>query len=64
MRTSLLLDRLELVLWQIKEVEAAACAWLPGHDSSGLGKDYGPDLSHGAPICPKDASGNFARAFS
>jgi hypothetical protein len=36
-----------------------ACTWLPDHDLSGLGKDYGLDLSHEAPICQKDASGNF-----
>jgi hypothetical protein len=33
-----------------------ACAWLPDHDLSGLGKEYGLDLSHEAPICQKDAS--------
>jgi WD40 repeat protein len=36
-----------------------ACAWLPGHDLSGLGEDYGLDLSPEAPICQKDASGKF-----
>jgi hypothetical protein len=36
-----------------------ACAWLPDHDLSGLGKEYGLDLSHEAPICQKDANGNF-----
>ena len=34
-------------------------AWLPDHDLSGLGKDYGLDLSSEPPICQKDASGNF-----
>jgi hypothetical protein len=36
-----------------------ACAWLPDHDLSGLGKEYGLDLSLEAPICQKDASGKF-----
>jgi hypothetical protein len=36
-----------------------ACAWLPDHDLSGLGKEYGFDLSHEAPICEKDRNGNF-----
>jgi hypothetical protein len=36
-----------------------ACAWLPDHDLSGLGQEYGLDLSHEAPICQKDASGKF-----
>ncbi|MGC2221365.1 MAG: hypothetical protein WA624_02820 [Methylocella sp.] len=36
-----------------------ACARLPDHDLSGLGKDYGLDLSGAAPICQKDASGKF-----
>jgi hypothetical protein len=29
------------------------------HDLSGLGKDYGLDLSREAPICQKDANGKF-----
>jgi hypothetical protein len=33
--------------------------WLPDHDLSGLGKEYGLDLSREAPICQKDANGNF-----
>ena len=37
-------------------------AWLPDHDLSGLGKDYGLDLSSEAPICQKDASGRFTTA--
>jgi WD40 repeat protein len=51
-------------LWDISDIPKGsifdiACAWLPDHDLSGLGKDYGLDLSHEAPICQKGASGNF-----
>jgi hypothetical protein len=51
-------------LWDISAIPPGsifdiACAWLPDHDLSGLGKDYGLDLSHEAPICQKDASGKF-----
>ena len=53
-------------LWDISGIPKGsifdiACAWLPDHDLSGLGKDYGLDLSQEAPICQKDASGNFTR---
>ena len=49
-------------LWDISGIPKGsifdiACAWLPDHDLSGLGKEYGLDLSHEAPICQKDASG-------
>jgi hypothetical protein len=37
-----------------------ACAWLPDHDLSGLGKDQGLDLSGQPPICQKDANGRVA----
>jgi WD40 repeat protein len=51
-------------LWDISAIPPGsifdiACAWLPNHDLSGLGKDYGLNLSSEAPICRKDASGNF-----
>jgi hypothetical protein len=51
-------------LWDISGIPKGsifdiACAWLPEHDLSGLGKDYGLDLSYEAPICQKDASGKF-----
>jgi hypothetical protein len=51
-------------LWDISAIPKGnifdvACAWLPDHVLSGLGKEYGLDLSHEAPICQKDASGNF-----
>jgi WD40 repeat protein len=51
-------------LWDISGIPPGsifdiACAWLPDHDLSGLGKDYGLDLSSEAPICQKDASGKF-----
>jgi sugar lactone lactonase YvrE len=51
-------------LWDISAIPPGsifeiACAWLPDHDLSGLGKDYGLDLSSEAPICQKDASGKF-----
>jgi hypothetical protein len=51
-------------LWDISGIPKGsifdiACAWLPDHDLSGLGKEYGLDLSHEAPICRKDAGGNF-----
>jgi WD40 repeat protein len=51
-------------LWDISAIPKGsifdvACAWLPDHDLSGLGKEYGLDLSHEAPICQKDANGNF-----
>ena len=51
-------------LWDISDIPKGsifdiACAWLPDHDLSGLGREYGLDLSHEAPICQKDASGNF-----
>jgi hypothetical protein len=51
-------------LWDISGIPKGsifdiACAWLPNYDLSGLGKEYGLDLSHEAPICQKDASGNF-----
>jgi hypothetical protein len=51
-------------LWDISGIPTGnifdiACAWLPNHDLSALGKDYGLDLSHEAPICQKDASGKF-----
>ena len=36
-----------------------ACAWLPDHDLSGLGKDYGLDLASEPSICERDASGRF-----
>jgi WD40 repeat protein len=50
--------------WDISDIPPGsifdiACALLPGHDLSGLGKDYGLDLSGEAPICQKDASGKF-----
>jgi hypothetical protein len=37
-------------------------AWLPDHDLSGLGKDYGLDLASKPPICERDASGRFTTA--
>jgi WD domain, G-beta repeat len=37
-----------------------ACAWLPDHDLSGLGKDQSLDLSGQPPICQKDADGRVA----
>jgi WD40 repeat protein len=51
-------------LWDISAIPRGsifdiACAWLPDHDLSGLGKDNGLDLSHEAPICQQDASGRF-----
>ncbi|MCI0466431.1 MAG: hypothetical protein L0Y57_05420 [Beijerinckiaceae bacterium] len=51
-------------LWDISGIPEGsifdiACAWLPDHDLSGLGKDYGLDLSQEAPICQKDATGRF-----
>jgi len=51
-------------LWDISGIPPGsifdiACTWLQDHDLSGLGKDYGLDLSHEAPICQKDASGRF-----
>jgi WD domain, G-beta repeat len=36
-----------------------ACAWLPNHDLSGLGKDFGLDLSSEVPICAKDNAGKY-----
>jgi hypothetical protein len=36
-----------------------ACAWLPDHDLSGLGKDYGLDLASEPSVCERDASGRF-----
>jgi WD40 repeat protein len=51
-------------LWDISAIPRGsifdiACACLPDHDLSGLGKDNGLDLSHEAPICQQDASGRF-----
>jgi len=44
-------------IWDISAIPKGnifdiACAWLPDHDLSDLGKDYGLDLSSEAPICP------------
>ena len=39
-----------------------ACAWLPDHDLSGLGKDYGLDLASEPPICERDGSGRVTTA--
>jgi hypothetical protein len=52
------------LVWDISTIPKGsifdiACAWLPDHDLSGLGKEYGLDLSHEAPICQKDASGKY-----
>jgi WD40 repeat protein len=51
-------------LWDISAIPKGsifdiACAWLPDRDLSGLGKEYGLDLSHEAPICQKDAGDTF-----
>jgi WD40 repeat protein len=51
-------------LWDISAIPEGsifeiACAWLPDHDLSGLGKEYGLDLSAEPPICQKDADGRF-----
>jgi WD40 repeat protein len=51
-------------LWDISSIPPGsifdiACALLPDHDLSGLGKDYGLDLSRESPICQTDASGKF-----
>jgi WD40 repeat protein len=51
-------------LWDVSAIPQGnifdiVCAWLPDHDLSGLGKDYGLDLSSEPPICEKDASGRF-----
>jgi WD40 repeat protein len=52
-------------LWNISGIPRAnildiACAWLPDHDLSSLGKEFNLDLSREAPICQKDASGRYA----
>jgi hypothetical protein len=44
-------------LWDVSgipqgDIFEIACAWLPDHDLSGLGKEYSLDLSAEAPICP------------
>jgi WD40 repeat protein len=51
-------------LWDISAIPKGsifdiACARLLDRDLSGLGKEYGLDLSLEAPICQKDASSNF-----
>ena len=51
-------------LWDISGIPKGsifdiACALLPEHDLSGLGKDYGLDLSSEAPICQKDETGKY-----
>jgi hypothetical protein len=51
-------------LWDISAIPSGsifdiACTWLPDYDLSGLGTDYGLDLSHEASICQKDAAGRF-----
>ena len=34
-------------------------AWLPDHDLSGLGKDYGLVLASEPPICENDETGKY-----
>jgi len=52
-------------LWDISAIPKGnifdiACALLPDHDLSGLGKDdYGLDLSSEPPICQKDETGKY-----
>jgi hypothetical protein len=51
-------------LWDISAIPKGnmfdiACAWLQNPDLSGLGKDYGLDLSSEAPICQKDETGKY-----
>ena len=49
-------SRQQLHLGKIFEL---TCASLPDHDLSGIGKDFGLDLSGEAPICLKDANGQY-----
>jgi WD40 repeat protein len=55
-KTARLLDISDIPPGSIFDI---ACAWLPDSDLSGLGKDYGLDLSSEPPICQKDETGKY-----
>ena len=59
------LDRIycEDALQGLAHIPDGAIDLLVADPPYGLGKDYGLDLSHEAPICQKDPSGNFTTSL-